>query len=60
MLIVLGLQQEQPHLYENLTKGLNQDEQAVVQAAVHQADVIAATAAQVAAGTVADPNGVVA
>ncbi|PSN67326.1 ARM repeat-containing protein [Corynespora cassiicola Philippines] len=40
------LQQEQPALYENLTKNLNPEEQQIVQAAVHQADVIAqATAA---------------
>lgn len=42
---LLRLQQEQPALYENLTKNLNPDEQQVVQSAVHQADVI--TAAQV-------------
>jgi hypothetical protein len=35
------LQQEQPALYENLTKNLNPEEQQVVQGAVHQADVIA-------------------
>jgi hypothetical protein len=39
---LLRLQQEQPALYENLTKNLNPDEQQVVQSAVHQADVIAA------------------
>lgn len=45
----LELQQEQPALYENLTKNLNPEEQQVVQAAVHNADVIAAAAAQAAA-----------
>lgn len=40
------LQQEQPQLYENLTKSLNPEEQQVVQAAVHQADVIAQQEAQ--------------
>lgn len=33
-------------LYENLTKNLNPEEQQVVQAAVHQADVIAQQVAQ--------------
>ncbi|KAF2244258.1 ARM repeat-containing protein [Trematosphaeria pertusa] len=46
---LLRLQQEQPALYENLTKNLNPEEQQVVQAAVHQADVIAQQAAQAAA-----------
>jgi len=36
-----GLQQEQPALYENLTKNLSPEEQQVVQGAVHQADIIA-------------------
>jgi hypothetical protein len=39
--ISLGLQQEQPALYDNLTKNLSPEEQQVVQGAVHQADVIA-------------------
>ncbi|KAF2738145.1 ARM repeat-containing protein [Polyplosphaeria fusca] len=39
------LQQEQPALYENLTKNLNPDEQQVVQSAIHQADVIEQAAA---------------
>lgn len=38
---LLQLQQEQPGLYDNLTKNLNPEEQQVVQAAVHQADIIA-------------------
>jgi hypothetical protein len=41
VLIEKGLQQEQPALYENLTKNLNPEEQQIVQGAVHQADVIA-------------------
>ncbi|KAI9704033.1 MAG: hypothetical protein M1820_005654 [Bogoriella megaspora] len=46
------LQQEQPQLYENLTKNLNQEEQQVVQGAIHQADAIAQQqAAALAAGT---------
>ncbi len=44
--VFLGLQQEQPGLYENLTKNLNPEEQQVVQGAVHQADVIAQAQAQ--------------
>ena len=43
---LVGLQQEQPALYENLTKNLNPEEQQVVQGAVHQADVIAQAQAQ--------------
>jgi major membrane immunogen (membrane-anchored lipoprotein) len=42
-----GLQQEQLALYENLTKNLSPEEQQVVQGAVHQADIIASTQAQV-------------
>ena len=55
-----GLQQEQPALYENLTKNLNPEEQQVVQGAVHQADVIAQATAQAAAAAQAagvQPNG---
>ncbi|KAA8615504.1 hypothetical protein PtrSN002B_000601 [Pyrenophora tritici-repentis] len=40
------LQQEQPALYENLTKNLSPEEQQVVQSAVHQADVIAQAQAE--------------
>ncbi|KAJ4305044.1 Nonsense-mediated mRNA decay protein 5 [Kalmusia sp. IMI 367209] len=56
---LLQLQQEQPALYENLTKNLNPEEQQVVQGAVHQADVIAQAAAQAAAAAAAggQPNG---
>jgi hypothetical protein len=42
--ICKGLQQEQLPLYDNLTKNLNPEEQQVVQAAVHQADLLAAQA----------------
>ncbi|KAF2457955.1 putative nonsense-mediated mRNA decay protein [Lineolata rhizophorae] len=38
---LMQLQQEQPQLYEDLTKNLNPEERQVVEAAVHQADVIA-------------------
>lgn len=44
-----GLQAEQPQMYENLTKNLSPEEQNVIQAAVNQADAIAAQAAQAAA-----------
>ena len=41
LIVQLGLQQEQPQLYENVTKNLNPEEQQVIQHAVHQADAIA-------------------
>ncbi|KAK7714416.1 Nonsense-mediated mRNA decay protein 5 [Botryosphaeria dothidea] len=47
---LLSLQQEQPQLYETLTKDLNPEEQQVVQGAVHQADVIAQQQAELANG----------
>jgi hypothetical protein len=43
---LLRLQQEQPALYENLTKNLSAEEQQVVQGAVHQADIIAQVQAE--------------
>lgn len=48
---LIGLQQEQPQLYENLTKILNPDEKQVLQAVFHEADAkaIAAANAQAAA-----------
>lgn len=42
---VTGLQQEQPQLYENLTKILNAEEQQVLQAVFHEADAKALAAA---------------
>lgn len=39
------MQAEQPQLYESLTKNLTPDEQQVLTAAVHQADVVAAVLA---------------
>ncbi|KAI9769954.1 MAG: hypothetical protein M1840_003664 [Geoglossum simile] len=41
---LLKMQQEQPHLYDTLTKNLNPDEQGVVQGVVHQAEANAAAA----------------
>lgn len=41
-----GLQQEQPHLYDSLTKNLNHDEQTVIQGVIHQAEANALSAAQ--------------
>ena len=41
----IGLQQDQPQLYDNLTKVLNPDEQHVLQNVCMQADVNAAAAA---------------
>ena len=48
------LQQEQPQLYENLTKILNPEEQGIVQSVINQADANAVAAASVAA---AETNG---
>jgi hypothetical protein len=42
------MQQEQPQLYESLTKILNPEEQQQVQIVVHQAEANAAAAAQLA------------
>ena len=42
---VAGLQQEQPQLYENLTKILTAEEQQVLQAVFHEADAKALAAA---------------
>lgn len=45
-LTATGLQQEQPQLYENLTKALTPEEQQVIQGAIVQADQIAAAEAE--------------
>jgi hypothetical protein len=42
---LLGLQQEQPQLYENLTKILSPEEQQIIQAVFHEADAKAMAAA---------------
>ena len=39
------LQQEQPQLYDTLTKILNPEEQSIVQGVIHQADINAMAAA---------------
>lgn len=49
----LGLQQEQPQLYENLTKVLNGEEQQVLQAVFHEADAKAMEAANAQAAAAA-------
>ncbi|KAI9802910.1 MAG: hypothetical protein M1825_002141 [Sarcosagium campestre] len=46
---LLKLQQEQPVLYDSLTKNLNPDEQTVVQGVIHQAEANATAAAAAAA-----------
>ncbi len=51
------LQQEQPQLYQNLTKILNPDEQQIVQAVVVQADANAVAAQALAAATAPETNG---
>lgn len=48
-----GLQQEQPQLYENLTKILNVEEQQVLQAVFHEADAKAMEAANAQAAAAA-------
>ena len=51
------LQQEQPQLYDNLTKILNPEEQQIVQAVIVQADANAVAGQAVAAATAAQTNG---
>jgi len=41
----IDLQQEQPQLYETLTKILNPEEQQIIQAVIHEADAKAMAAA---------------
>ena len=53
----LELQQEQPQLYDNLTKILNPEEQQIVQAVIVQADANAVAAQAVAAATATQANG---
>lgn len=43
--VFMGLQQEQPQLYENLTKILSPEEQQIIQAVFHEADAKAMAAA---------------
>ncbi|KAL9001251.1 MAG: hypothetical protein Q9188_005511 [Gyalolechia gomerana] len=45
---LLGLQQQQPQLYQNLVKVLNPEEEQIVQSVVMQADTISMAAAQAA------------
>ncbi|KDB24195.1 hypothetical protein H109_03932 [Trichophyton interdigitale MR816] len=42
--VLMNLQQEQPHLYENLTKILNPEEQQIIQGVINEAAKIAMTA----------------
>ena len=51
------LQQEQPQLYDNLTKILSPEEQQIVQAVIVQADANAVAAQAVAAATATQTNG---
>jgi len=46
---LMHVQQSQPQIYESLTKNLTPEEQAVIQAVINQADVIAHNAATTAA-----------
>jgi len=52
-----GLKDEQPALYESITKNLTPEEQQVIQGAVHQAEAIAAAAAAAHAAEQANGNG---
>lgn len=54
---LVELQQEQPSLYQGLTKILNPDEQQIVQAVVVQADANAVAAQAIAAANAAQTNG---
>lgn len=54
--IVLDLQQGQPHLYENLIKILNPEEQQVIQGVVDEADAHA-LAAEAVNAELAKANG---
>ena len=51
------MQQEQPELYQNLTKILNPDEQQILQNVVVQADANTAAAQALAAANSAQANG---
>ena len=42
---IVALQQQQPQLYENLTKVLTPEEQSIIQAVINQADTNAIAAA---------------
>lgn len=55
--VMMNLQQEQPQLYENLTKILNPEEQHVLQAVFHEADAKVLAANQEAATAAAQTNG---
>ncbi|ETS77667.1 hypothetical protein PFICI_09729 [Pestalotiopsis fici W106-1] len=56
-LALLKLQQEQPQLYGTLTAPLTADDQAVIQSAVHQAEVNEQAAIQLAAQAAQNPQG---
>ena len=57
---ISGLQQEQPQLYESLTKVLGHEEQQVIQGVFHEADakaMVAAANAEAAAAAGMQANG---
>ncbi|KAF3015810.1 hypothetical protein E8E14_000642 [Neopestalotiopsis sp. 37M] len=56
-LALLKLQQDQPQLYGTLTAPLTADDQAVIQSAVHQAEVNEQAAIQLAAQAAQNPQG---
>ncbi len=55
--LIAELQEEQPQLYQNLTKILNPDEQQIVQAVVVLADTNAVATQAMAAASAAQING---
>lgn len=54
----MNLQQEQPELYETLTKILNPEEQQIIQGVIHEADAKALAAANAEAAAGMQANGV--
>jgi hypothetical protein len=55
---MIELQQQQPQIYESITKNLTPEEQQILHGAIHQADAIAASAqaAQATNGHVNSPT----
>ncbi|KAI2605079.1 ARM repeat-containing protein [Hypoxylon fragiforme] len=56
--VLLKIQQENPPFYSNLTSNLSADEQSVIQNAIHQAEVNAQAALQMAAQAAQNPQGI--
>ncbi|KAI1407806.1 ARM repeat-containing protein [Hypoxylon sp. FL1857] len=56
--VLMKMQQENPQLYSNLTANLSADDQGVIQNAIHQAEVNAQAALQMAAQAAQNPQGI--